>query len=641
MPPNGSNKLSKVEELKNKLFSKNYRTKIEHRDNFSRLHTKDVMDSWTVKDKAMHHSKKFFMKTSLFKNFFVFSMFFLLLALGYGFYVFFVGGNTVSNNNIDITVLGNTFTAGGEELPLQIGITNKNTIALELVDLVVEYPKNSSDDPYGEVERIRESLGIIPSGAIRNENIKVILFGEQGSIRPIKITLEYRVEGSNAIFVKEKLYEVNINSTPINISINAPNEISPNQDIAFDVTSTLNATRSAAGMIVRIEYPVGFQFISAKPEPSFDDNVWSLGDLASGSSRTISIVGKMIDVFDGEEKTVRVFTGSQSKTDKTAIDVVFNSVGHTFLVKRPFIEASFLIAGVKQREYSIDSRSKVVGEIKWTNNLETQVNDLSVRAKISGNAIDRTTITPQQGFYNSVDDTITWDKNYISNFREISPGQSGSVFFTFSPLSLFSSNGVLNDPSIIVEVSIAGKQDISGYETQELRNSSSSIIKVISDVGFATKAMYYSGPFINKGPIPPKIEEETTYTITWSLSNSSNNIVRGVARSSLPAWMRFVGPVSPSDEDLTYNPVTRDIIWNVGNINKGVGITSSSREVSFQVAITPSLSQVGTSPVIINDAVLTGHDDFANVDIKVNKPVLYTRLTSDASLPPGGERVVE
>lgn len=641
MPPNGRNKLSKVEELKNKLFSKDYHTKIEHRDNFSHPHTRDVMDSWTVKDKAIHHSKNFFMKTSLFRNFFVFSMFFLILALGYGFYVFFVGGNTVSNNNIDITILGNTFTAGGEELPLQIGITNKNTLALELVDLVVEYPKSSSGDLSGEVERIRESLGIIPSGSVRNENVKVTLFGEQGSVRPIKITLEYRVEGSNAIFVKEKLYEVNINSTPIDISINAPNEISPNQDIAFDIKSTLNATKSAEGIIVKVDYPVGFQFVSAKPEPAFGDNVWSLGDLAPGSERTISVVGKMIDVFDGEEKTIRVFTGTQSKLDKTIVDVVFNSIGHTFLVKRPFIEADFLIAGLKQREYAVESRSKVVGEIKWTNNLDAQVNDLVIKAKISGSAIDRTTISPQQGFYNSSDNTITWDKNYINNFREISPGQSGSVFFTFSPLSLFSANGVLASPSIVVEVSIAGKQDVLGYETKELRNSESSTIKIVSDVGFATKATYYSGPFLNKGPVPPKVEQETTYTITWSLSNSSNNVVKGVVHSSLPSWMRFVGPVSPTDEDLSYNPVTKDITWNVGNISKGVGITSASREVSFQVAITPSLSQVGTSPVIINDAVLTGHDDFANVDVKVNKPVLYTRLTSDASLPLGGERVVE
>ena len=84
--------------------------------------------------------------------------------------------------------------------------------------------------------------------------------------------------------------------------------------------------------------------------PSFGNNVWSLGDLAPGSERDISIIGRMIDVFDGEEKNIRIFSGSQSKTDKSAIDVVFNSIGHTFFIKRPFIEANFLIAGVKQRE---------------------------------------------------------------------------------------------------------------------------------------------------------------------------------------------------------------------------------------------------------------------------------------------------
>ena len=624
------------------MFSKGYHTKIEHRDNFSHPYTKEVMDSWGTKAQTIvGSSKNFFMKTSLFKNFFVFSMIFLVLALGYGSYIFFVGGNTVSNNNIDISILGNSFTAGGEELPLQIGITNKNTLALELVDLVIEYPKGSSGDLSGEVERIRQSLGIIPSGTVRNENVKVILFGEQGSVRPIKITLEYRVEGSNAIFVKEKLYEVNINSTPINISIDAPSEVSSNQDIAINIKLTLNAAKSVSGIIVKVDYPVGFQFISAKPAPSLGNNIWSLGDLSPGSERDISIIGRMIDVFDGEEKNIKIFSGLQSKTDKSAIDVVFNSISHTFLIRRPFIEASFLIAGVKQREYAVESKSKVVGEIRWTNNLETQINDLIIRAKISGNAIDRKSILPQQGFYNSSEDTIIWDKNSIGDFSEISPGQTGSVFFSFSPISLFSSGGIINNPSIVVDVSIAGKQDVLGYETKELKNSDSSIIKIISDVGFATKALYNSGPFVNKGPIPPKVEQETTYTITWSLSNSANNIVKGVARSSLPSWVRFVGSISPTSEDLTYNPATKEIVWNIGTLNRGIGITSASREVSFQIALTPSLSQVGTSPIIINDTVLTGHDDFANVDIRVNKSVLSTRLTNDSNFPAGGERVAE
>ena len=643
MPPHGRDKLSKIEDLKNKLFSRNYQTKIEHRDNFSHQETKEVMDSWVVKEKSLSDfGENFFMKTSLFKKFFVFSVIFFILALLYGSYMFFAGGNTVSNNNIDISILGNSFTAGGEELPLQIGISNKNTLALDLVDLVVEYPKSSSGDLSGEVERIRESLGTIPSGAIRNENIKVILFGEQGSVRPIRITLEYRVEGSNAIFVKEKLYEVNINSTPINISVDAPSEVSPNQDISFGIKATLNATKSASQILVKVDYPVGFQFTSSQPTPSFGNNVWSLGDLAPGAERDISIVGKMIDVFDGEEKTFKIWSGSQSQIDKSAIDVVFNSLGHTFTIKKPFLEANFLLGGVKQREYAIDSKDVASAEIRWTNNLETKINDLQIRAKISGNAINRKSISPENGFYDSTNGVIIWDKNSNNDFQEINPGQSGSVFFSFSSLSLFSSSlGVMSNPSVIVSISISGKQETSGFESQELKNSDSSTIKVISDVGFANKALYYSGPFTNTGPIPPKAEKETTYTVVWSLSNSSNNILKGIVHSSLPSWVRFIGPISPPSEDLTYNSFSKEITWNVGNIARGVGITGASKEVSFRIALLPSLKQVGTMPIIINDAILTGHDDFANVDIRVNKPALYTSLTNDPNFPQGGERVGE
>ena len=156
-----------------------------------------------------------------------------------------------------------------------------------------------------------------------------------------------------------------------------------------------------------------------------------------------------------------------------------------------------------------------------------------------------------------------------------------------------------------------------------------------------TKALYYSGPFTNTGLIPPKVEKETTYTVVWSLSNTANNISKGVVTSSLPSWIRFVGTISPNTEDLTYNPSTQEITWNIGSIAKGTGITGAGRSVSFQIAFIPSLSQVGTIPVIINDAILTGHDDFANVDIRVSKTPLRTQLDSDPAFPFTGSKVVE
>ncbi|MES2023411.1 MAG: hypothetical protein V4439_01885 [Patescibacteria group bacterium] len=641
MLENDNEKLNRLEDLKMRLVSKGYRPEGPRREIFIPHRKQEVPDSWKKEeddDESMED--KFFTKTSMFKKFFIFSIIFFVLACGLASYFFFFGGNTVSNDNIDIAVLGNTFTAGGEELPLQIEITNKNNTDLQLVDMVLEYPKGTADQS-GNTEHFRQSLGTIPAGSIHTENVKIILFGEQNSIQPVKISLEYRVEGSNAIFVKEKDYEVSISSAPINLSVDAPAEVSPNQDVTLNIKATLNATKTASKMLLKIDYPIGFQFENATPSPFSGNNVWNLGDLAPGSETSISVTGKMVDVSEGEDKTFHIWSGSQSETDKSVIGVVFSSLGQTINIKKPFIAAQLFVNGVYQREYAADSKTPIRGEIRWVNNLPVKMNDLVIKAKISGNAMDRKTITSSQGFYDSTQDTIVWDKNSDNNFSEVSPGDRGTVSFSVLPLPLFSGGGMLVDPSIKIDVSIAGKQALSGNALQELNNSESKIVRIISDVGFANKALYYSGPFTNTGPIPPKVEKETTYTIVWSLSNTANNISKAQVRATLPEWINFVGHISPDTEDLTFNSGTKEIVWNVGGIPKGTGITEADREVAFQVSLTPSLSQVGTAPVIINDATLTGHDDFANVDVRVNKTSLNTKLSSDSAAGIGSERVSE
>ncbi|OGI86109.1 hypothetical protein A3A01_01655 [Candidatus Nomurabacteria bacterium RIFCSPLOWO2_01_FULL_39_17] len=634
-------KLNRIEDMKSRLFGRSYKTEIEHRNIIRHTEPKSVPDSWR-KDEEQSFIKEFSTRTSLFKKFFIFSVVFFILALAYASYNFFAGGNTVSTDNIEISVLGNTFTAGGEELPLQIDIANKNNTPLDLVDLVVEYPKSSATGLSENTERLRQSLGTIPAGAVRSENVKVTLFGKQGSMRPIKISLEYRVEGSNAIFVKDKLFNININSTPVNLSIDAPAEISPNQDVVLEVKATLNANKVLPSMLLRLDYPAGFQFALAKPAPSFGNNVWNLGDLAPSVEHSISITGKMIDVFDGEEKTFRAWTGTQSPSDKSAIEVIFNSIDHTLAIKKAFIEAKLFINGVYQREYATNTITPIQGEIRWTNNLDTKINDLEIKAKISGNAVDRRTINSREGFYDSLADSVIWDKNYINDFASVNPGDSGSVRFSISSLSLFSAiGGMLSEPTMNIEISIAGKQAIEGNILKTLSNGETKIVRIISDVGFANKILYYSGAFQNTGTIPPKAEKETTYTVVWTLSNTANSISNTKIKSTLPPWVRFVGVISPASENLDYNASTKEIVWNVGAIPRGAGITTKEKEVAFQVAFIPSLSQIGNAPTLINDAILTGHDDFANVNVRINKSSLNTNLTNDPLFPSGGDRVTE
>ena len=81
--------------------------------------------------------------------------------------MFFSKSNAVSNDNIDISVLSNAFTAGGEDYPLLLEIANRNNSPLDLVDLVVEYPKSSQVGLSQDNEHLRISLGTIPAGGIK------------------------------------------------------------------------------------------------------------------------------------------------------------------------------------------------------------------------------------------------------------------------------------------------------------------------------------------------------------------------------------------------------------------------------------------------------------------------------------------
>lgn len=643
MPPEDKEKLENVEKLKSKLFRPSYKTKIEYHDD---LVTRKKIDAPEVWAKIAEHRKNisnFFTKSSAFKKFFFFSLAFFVLSLFYVTYMFFWGGNVVSNENIEISIFGNTFTAGGEELPLNIEIVNKNSSALELVDLVVEYPRGSVGDLTQDTERQRVSFGSIPSGGIKNENITIVLFGEQGSIRPVKVSVEYRIEGSNSIFLKEKLYEVSINSTPINLLVNAPREVTTNQEFILDITTSFNASRAVADTILKLDYPLGFEYISAEPSPDYGNNIWSLKELPPGEEKNIKITGKMVDVFDGEEKTFHIMSGTQSKSDKSQIEVVFNSVAHTLLIQKPFIEALLYVNNLYNKEYAANPKTTVGGSIRWTNNSGTKINDLVIKAKLSGNALNRKSIQSSGGFYDSANNVIIWDKNSQEKFSEVDIGAGGSLQFTFASIPIYSaSSGMLVDPVINIEVSVSGRQSGQGNFVKELFNSETKVVKIISEPSFTAKALYFLGPFQNVGPIPPKVEQETTYTIVWTLTNTSNDISNAQVRSSLPPWVKFLDSVSPLSEDVSHNSATREIVWNAGSLPKGTGITGGKKEVAFQISFKPSLSQLESIPILINEAIFTGHDDFANVNVKSSKSLITTALNRfDTEFVGDGATVVE
>ncbi len=633
-------KLNKIEDLNRRLYAKNQDVIKKRRIGVLHQVSHDVNSNFSEqKIEEMPKKQKILNNTSMFKKFFISSLVFFGVAILFALLMFFRGGNTVSNQNIEINILGNSFTAGGEDLPLQVEIVNKNSVALQYADLLITYPKNSASSAE-DVVRVRQSVGDIPAGGSAHQDAKVVLFGEQGSTKTITATLEYRISGSNAVFVTDKTYDVSINSSPVALTVDSPSELVANQPITFKIKAILNTTRPADKMLMSVDYPPGFQFTSADPKPSYGNNVWTLGDLVQGLEKDVTVTGTMY-ASAKEQKSFHVYIGTEDTNDQTKIGIVYNSLLNTITMSEPFLDARLLINGQDKTEFTADNTRKISGEIRWANNLPTRITDAEIHLKFSGNAFTESGLDPRGGFYNSMTKEIVWDKNSVSQFAALEPGQSGSLTFLFNSSSLVSQGTTIDSPQIVLSVSVKGKEPTTGTDVKEITSSDQKVVKINSNFQLAAKGLYYSGAFQNTGSIPPKAENETTYTIVWDITNSANSVTDGEARATLPPYVTWKNKISPTTEDLSYNTSTNEVVWKIGSVSKGVGFSSAGREVSFQVSITPSTSQIGSIPMLVSNIALTGTDTYTTSTISDSYPSLNTSLLNDPNFPIGGDRVVQ
>ena len=389
--------------------------------------------------------------------------------------VFFVGSAAISSfflfstpaispQNVEIEIQGPATIGGGEELGLQITITNRNPVSISLVDLIVEYPDGTraTNDINKELRRHREALGTIVPGDRVRRTVRSVLFGKENSIRNIKVIVEYRVESSNAIFFNEANYQLALSTSPLSLVVETLKEAISGQDVKFTATITSNSKDVIKNVLLQVEYPFGFEFKFATPKPEFADRLWYLGDIPPEGEKKIEFGGTLVGQ-DGEERIFRFATGIQSETDPNGLGATFINISETLLVKRPFITIDLALDGDTEDNFVARPSGEVRADIFWTNNLPTQIFDGEIEVKFKGDVIDKRTIIADKGFYQSVTNKILWDRQTNSSLATIPSGQSDQVSFTFTPLSLASGISFRN-PQFEIDVRVRGKRlsDASG-----------------------------------------------------------------------------------------------------------------------------------------------------------------------------------
>ncbi|OHA24799.1 MAG: hypothetical protein A3D52_02000 [Candidatus Taylorbacteria bacterium RIFCSPHIGHO2_02_FULL_44_36] len=568
---------------------------------------------------------------SLVKYFFIAAAVFFLVSAGFAGYMFLGGGQTISGNNVNISVAGPVSIGGGEELPLTIIIDNQNPAAMGAVDLVIEFPAGTrqAGDVGKEFLRQRETIGTIASGESVRREIRAVLFGQEKETKEIVVSVEYRVPGSSALLFKEKKFEIVLSSAPVAVAVNAPTEISAGLPFELVVSIASNSENVIENLLLKVEYGFGFIFSDSEPKSLSGGNTWRLGDLKPGSKRTIKIRGR----FEGqneEEKVFRFTVGTADKQDEKLIGTAFLTANQAIILKKPAVGVSIVLNGdTVSKEIVTAAGSQIRADLLLNNNSATPAESVEILAALAGSAFNRFAVTTD-GYYRSTDNLVVWNKNTTAALTQLDPGAKTSLSLGLIVLDMASliSAGITN-PTMIVDATVKG-QTVAGGKKSDFSAKDSKTIKISSELSLDAKLTYYDGPFQNKGPIPPKTDTETFYTVTLKIANAVNNASNVSVTGRLPLYARFLGVVSPQTENLVFNQLGGMIIWNVGKVSALAGFTGSAREVSFQIAVLPSITHIGSSPLVMTNIEALGDDDFTGEKLNGGVNDLTTDLRADS-----------
>ena len=555
--------------------------------------------------------------------FFVGSMFFFAYYFTYG-----AGSLSASANNVDVVVSGPPQVSGGEPTELQVSITNRNRVPLELSSLLVTYPDGtrSVNDLLTQLPSVRQDLQTIQPGETKQGVLNAVFSGQAGEHKDVKVELEYHLSGSSAIFVASRAYGLLFGTSPLTISVSGNDSTISGQPVEMTVTVASNANTTVRDVVLHADYPFGFTFTSATPR-SLDAGVWQLGDIGPGQKKSVVINGTVLGQT-GDDRVFDFKAGSRASASSTAISTQFAENPFHIGIAQPFLGLSIDInrSGASSIVLSPGDLATVV--LNYVNNLPTQITDAVIVARLSGVEIEGSSVQSSDGFYRSTDGVMLWDKTTTDGRLAVIPaGQKGSVGFTFKiPDSIRLAS--TSNPYIDISVNAKGERVSESGAPQNLQSATIQHIALASDLQLSAQGLYYQNPFGSTGAMPPKAGAETNYAIVFTIKNTTNKITGARVTATLPPYVRWLGSHAPAYENMTFNQNSSTLTWNVGDIEPNVGLNGTPpRQIAISIGFDPSTSQIGQQPVLVQGVVLTGTDASTNAPItRATKPDVTTDL---------------
>jgi len=631
-----------IKNTERKLYSRDYEQSKDSNNKRSRfktnIDTSNVASDWhhdhhvdeTYNTKNATKSSSRW--DSFFNTVFIISvLFFVLTVISVG-VLLYTGVFFGSTNQVTFTVSGPKSVSSGERVPLDINVLNDGSEDIQNARIIVEYPSHARqlNNPLQKKQRDEIQLSSITSQDQIRSAVEMRLFGRKDESIAVDVTLEYQFVGSNATLVKEKEHSMLITTSPLSVSVEGPEGVNANQEASFIITISSNTNVPLENIRFHAIYPDEFIFRSSDPESEDNDHtLWYIDTLKPEENREIVIQGIMQTEVN-ERRTLTFRTGWAIPGSPTQIDTLFDVTKRTLGVRPPHIQLSAFTNNSPLENFVTFMGDELQPEIKWINDLDIGLADANIRVRIDGNAVDTNDITALDGgFYRSGDQTVFWDQSTNNNLRIISSGSSRTHGIK---VPLHSNDDAqrydITEPHVTFDVLVTANQNELANVPTEVSASKQYTVKMSTNLGISADTLYNEGPFNNTGPVPPQVNETTSYTLLLSAGTQFNDVRDTKVRATLPPYVEWTGQTTT--DAITYNSAIRQIVWDIGSMRSQTGFSRSPERAAIQVNVTPSISHRRNNPILLSDLIIEARDEYTDQVIKTEaNAVPRTTIHSD------------
>lgn len=520
--------------------------------------------------------------------------------------------NLYSKEIIKLEIIGPSEAEMGEEIEYLVKYKNNGDIRVDDPELIFECPDNSDIDGSIRVIKGSEEIGTsIYPGQEKTFTFRTRLLGKEGESKTAKAFLSYRPKNLKAYYESSTTLTTIIEKVPLSFDFDLPSKIESGKEIDLGLIYYSNADYSLSDLRVIVEYPSGFEFISSDPEGS-EKNEWEISLLNKNQGGKINVNGKL-DGEIGDKKTFRAKLGMWIRGEL----VTLRETSWGIEISKPSLHIIQQING--NPEYVASPGDLLHYEIFFKNIGKNDLSNLFLTVDLEGDAFDLSSIESERGEFSSGNNSIVFDWRNIPDLRLLPAQEEGAVEFWVRLQENWGSEE--NPPSNnVVKNRVYLSQVWRDFET-----------KINSKLDLSQKVYFNDEIFGNSGPIPPRADQETTYTVTWELKNYYNPVKNVKVRSILPENVSLKGDVFPESEaeNFAFDSDSGEVVWSLGDMESGEGIKNEAPNISFQISFEPDFSQKGKTPEIIGEAIATGEDEWTDRDLEFKADSINTTLPDD------------